>query len=82
MPRAVWKGPFINVILPKDPTLPIKTQSRATTIIPEFIGRTFMVHNGRDYIPVSVTEQMVNHKLGEFSPTRKPYTPKKNSGKS
>ena len=49
---------------------PVKTWSRRSTIIPDFIGHTFMVHNGRKFIPVYVTENMVGHKLGEFSPTR------------
>ena len=50
---------------------PIKTWSRRSTIIPDFVGLTFNVHNGRDFIPVYITEGMVGHKLGEFSPTRK-----------
>ncbi len=77
MPRPAWKGPFIAITLPKDPSIPIRTQSRATTIIPDFIGRKFMVHNGKSYLEVNVTEQMVNHKLGEFAATRKPFSFKK-----
>ena len=50
---------------------PIKTWSRRSTIIPDFVGLTFNVHNGKDFIPVYITESMVGHKLGEFSPTRK-----------
>ena len=54
--------------------VPIYTKARACTIIPNFIGVKFMVHNGKDYLPVSVTEDMVGHKLGEFSATRKRFT--------
>ena len=49
---------------------PIKTWARACTVVPEFVGHTFMVHNGRAHVPVQVTEDMVGHKLGEFAPTR------------
>jgi small subunit ribosomal protein S19 len=78
MPRAVRKGPFVDEKLlmkaqkaaaagRKDP---IKTWARRSTIVPEFVGLTFAVHNGKNFIPVYVTESMVGHKLGEFSPTR------------
>ncbi len=78
MPRSLKKGPFIDEHLMKkilkaketDDKKPIKTWSRRSTIFPEMIGMTFLVHNGRSFIPVYVTEQMVGHKLGEFSPTR------------
>ncbi|TXT14971.1 mitochondrial 37S ribosomal protein uS19m [Cutaneotrichosporon oleaginosum] len=53
---------------------PIYTKSRACTIVPNFVGLKFMVHNGKDYLPVTVTEEMVGHKLGEFSLTRKKFT--------
>jgi len=76
--RSAWKGPFFTAF----PSLstahktntPIFTRSRACTIVPNFVGLKFMVHNGRDYLPVDVTEEMVGHKLGEFSPTRKKFT--------
>ena len=78
MPRSLKKGPFVDLHLLKKAkkTLdsgekrPIKTWSRRSTIIPEFVGLTFEVHNGRTFMPVHVTEKMVGHKLGEFSPTR------------
>ena len=78
MPRSLKKGPFVEEKLLKkvrDMTAsgdkkPIKTWSRRSTIIPDFIGFTFAVHNGRKFIPVYVTDNMVGHKLGEFSPTR------------
>ena len=78
MPRSVKKGPYIQesllkkVVSAKDTTSQkvIKTWSRRSTILPEMIGLTFAVHNGKKFIPVFVTEDMVGHKLGEFSPTR------------
>ena len=77
MGRSLKKGPYVDVKLAKkvismdpDNLQPIKTWARACTIIPEFIGKTFMVHNGKDFRKVYVTENMVGHKLGEFSPTR------------
>jgi len=78
VPRSLKKGPFVEPKLMKkvlmmteagDKRL-IKTWSRRSTIVPEFIGLTFAVHNGKKFIPVYVTENMVGHKLGEFSPTR------------
>jgi small subunit ribosomal protein S19 len=78
MSRSLKKGPFIDPKLAKkvdalanDNRTIIKTWSRASTIAPEFVGRTFAVHNGKVHVPVFVTENMVGHKLGEFSPTRK-----------
>jgi len=77
MPRSLKKGPYIDPKLlrkieGKKPTsTPIKTWSRRSTISPEMVGFTFAVHNGKDFISVSVIEEMVGHKLGEFSPTRK-----------
>jgi small subunit ribosomal protein S19 len=76
--RSVWKGPFVDGFLLKKAEAsrsaprkePIKTWSRRSTIIPQFVGLTFNVYNGRKFIPVMVTETMVGHKLGEFSPTR------------
>ena len=75
MSRSLKKGPFIDAKLLKklnaDPTAPIRTWSRASAISPEMVGRTISVHNGKAHIPVHVIEDMVGHKLGEFSPTRK-----------
>jgi small subunit ribosomal protein S19 len=77
MARSIKKGPFVDghVIAKAQAEGPsskkiIKTWSRRSTIIPDFIGLTFAVHNGKKFIPVFVTENMVGHKLGEFSPTR------------
>ncbi len=78
MARSTWKGPFIDVSLQKKVNAMnkgtkktvIKTWSRRSTVIPDFVGHTFAVHNGRKFIPVYVTENMVGHKLGEFAPTR------------
>ena len=78
MSRAVWKGPFVDPSLIKkvekqksqsNPT-PIKTWSRKSTIIPEFVGYSFLIYNGKKFIPIKISEEMVGHKLGEFSPTR------------
>ena len=77
MPRSLKKGPYIDEKLlkkldgKKGGSAIIKTWSRRATITPEMIGFTFGVHNGKDFIPVVVTEDMVGHKLGEFSPTTK-----------
>ena len=79
MARSLKKGPFIDEHLKKKVETVnasgkkevIKTWSRRSTIYPEFIGHTFAVHNGKEFIPVYVTEDMVGHKLGEFVPTRK-----------
>mgnify|MGYP003441991758 FL=1 len=79
MARSLKKGPFVDDSLMKKVAKVsesgkkevIKTWSRRSTIYPEFIGHTFAVHNGKEFIPVYVTEDMVGHKLGEFSPTRK-----------
>ena len=78
MSRSVWKGPFVDPSLIKkveklkDQTnkSPIKTWSRKSTIIPEFIGHSFLIHNGKKFISIKISEEMVGHKLGEFSPTR------------
>ena len=77
MSRSLKKGPYVDprvlkkVLAGKAGKTQIKTWSRACTIAPEFVGFTFLVHNGRVHVPVFVTENMVGHKLGEFSPTRK-----------
>jgi small subunit ribosomal protein S19 len=81
MPRSLKKGPFIDDSLVKKVMTAqetrsnkvIKTWSRRSTIIPEMVGLTLAVHNGRKFIPVFVSENMVGHKLGEFSPTRTFY---------
>ena len=79
MARSVWKGPFVDLhLLKKAETAqensgrggPIKTWSRRSTILPQFVGLTFNVYNGRKFVPVSVNEDMVGMKLGEFAPTR------------
>ncbi len=78
MSRSLKKGPFIDfklakkvaALAPSDRTI-ITTWARASTIAPEFVGRTIAVHNGKVHVPVFITENMVGHKLGEFSPTRK-----------
>ncbi|KAF6228872.1 hypothetical protein HO133_006983 [Letharia lupina] len=71
--RSVWKGPNIVPLpiiksKPGERTPPIKTQARAATILPNFVGLKFQVHNGKIYHDVTITEEMVGHKLGEFSP--------------
>ena len=81
MARSVWKGPFVDGYLLKKAEKTrgsgrnevIRTWSRRSTILPQFVGLTFGVHNGRKFVPVLVTENMVGHKLGEFSPTRTYY---------
>ncbi|HRD28087.1 MAG TPA: 30S ribosomal protein S19 [Caulobacter sp.] len=78
MTRSVWKGPFVDgYLLKKAETAQasgrkdvIKTWSRRSTIMPQFVGLVFGVHNGLKHVPVSVSEDMVGHKLGEFAPTR------------
>jgi small subunit ribosomal protein S19 len=78
MSRSVWKGPFVDPSLIKkieklkgQPSkMPIKTWSRKSTIIPDFIGHSFLIYNGKKFIPIKISEEMVGHKLGEFSPTR------------
>ena len=91
MARSVWKGPFIDGYLLKKVDAArnsgknqvIKTWSRRSMISPDFIGHTFAVHNGNKFIPVYVTDNMVGHKLGEFSPTRnfRGHVAKKDKGK-
>ena len=85
MTRSIWKGPFVHPsLLKKIDKLkggankkPIKTWSRNSTIIPDFVGHSFMIHNGKNFIPITISEEMVGHKLGEFAPTRvfKGHTP-------
>ncbi len=81
MSRSLKKGPFVDghllekasVAKAAESNKVIKTWSRRSTIIPDFIGLTFAVHNGKKFIPVYITDQMVGHKLGEFAPTRSFY---------
>ena len=78
MSRSVWKGPFVDPSLIKKiqkqkkttNIKPIKTWSRKSTIIPDFVGLSFLIHNGKKFISISISEDMVGHRLGEFSPTR------------
>lgn len=78
MARSVWKGPFVDGYLLKKASAVrqsgrkdvIKTWSRRSTVVPDFVGITFGVHNGHKFVPVLVTEDMIGHKLGEFAPTR------------
>ena len=88
MARSIWKGPFVEESLMKkvdkykvDPKkIPIKTWSRKSTIIPDFVGVSFLIYNGKKFIPITISEDMVGHKLGEFAPTRtiKGHTPADN----
>ena len=81
MARSIWKGPFVDGHLIKkvqdqlkeNNTRPIKTWSRRSTILPQFVGMTFNVYNGKKFIPVLISEEMVGQKLGEYSPTRTYY---------
>lgn len=81
MARSVWKGPFVDGYLLKKAEATrdsgrkevIRTWSRRSTILPQFVGLTFGVHNGHKHVPVLVTEQMIGHKFGEFAPTRTYY---------
>ena len=81
MSRSVWKGPFVDGYLLKKAEKVrnagrnevIKTWSRRSTILPQFVGLTFGVYNGKKFIPVLVTENMIGHKMGEFAPTRTFY---------
>ena len=78
MPRSLKKGPFVDlplakkvqVVAAKSDRRPIKTWSRRSMVTPEMVGLTIAVHNGRNHVPVMMTENMVGHKLGEFAPTR------------
>ena len=81
MSRSVWKGPFVDGYLLKKAEAAssserrevIKTWSRRSTVMPDFVGLTFQVHNGNKFVPVTVSEEMVGHKFGEFAPTRTYY---------
>ena len=79
MPRSVRKGPFVDTYLQKkvaeaaktNDRRPIKTWSRRSMVLPDMVGLTIAIHNGRQHVPVLISENMVGHKLGEFAPTRK-----------
>jgi small subunit ribosomal protein S19 len=81
MARSVWKGPFIDGYILKKADKArestrndvIKTWSRRSTVLPQFVGLTFAVHNGQKHVPVSISEDMIGHKFGEFAPTRTYY---------
>ena len=81
MPRSLKKGPFVDLSLSKkvdkaitnNDKKPIKTWSRKSTIIPDFIGLSFLIYNGKKFIPLTISEDMVGHKFGEFAPTRTYY---------
>ena len=81
MSRSVWKGPFVDSYVLKKAEASreggrnevIKIWSRRSTILPQFVGLNFQVHNGNKFIPVTISEEMVGHKLGEFAPTRTYY---------
>lgn len=83
MSRSVWKRPYVNKYLldsinkTRDKKKTIFTDSRSSVILPKFIGLTFYVHNGKTYNKLNILEEMVGHKLGEFSPTRKKFSFKK-----
>ena len=78
MSRSVWKGPFVEESLIKKvekeksapSRKPIKTWSRKSTILPDFVGISFLIYNGKKFIPITISEDMVGHKFGEFAPTR------------
>ena len=78
MPRSLYKGPFVDLHLMKkvetavanNERRPIKTWSRRSMVLPEMVGLTIAIHNGRQHVPVLINEDMVGHKLGEFAPTR------------
>src|SRR5690606_39082604 len=76
--RSAWKGPFFvafsGLRQALEHNIPIRTQVRSCTVIPAFVGIRFLVHNGKDYVPVTITEEMIGHKLGEFAPTRKRFS--------
>tara|TARA_X000000368_G_scaffold408111_1_gene388368 strand:+ start:537 stop:845 length:309 start_codon:yes stop_codon:yes gene_type:complete len=78
MSRSIWKGPFVEESLIKKverertnpKRKPIKTWSRKSTILPDFVGVSFLIYNGKKFIPITISEDMVGHKFGEFAPTR------------
>jgi small subunit ribosomal protein S19 len=88
MSRVIWKGPYLNRLLIKKVSKEkvnvkkeIQTMSRDSTIIPLFIGKTFSIHNGKTFLKINITHDMIGYKLGEFAPTRKQFTFKKKKEK-
>ena len=86
MSRSKWKGPFVNNTLLNKVELTeskkeIQTKSRSSTVLPSFVGKCFKIHNGKIFHKVLITEKMIGHKLGEFSPTRKQFSYKKTNKK-
>jgi len=86
MSRSKWKGPFVDTNLLNKTKLinskkDILTKSRNSTIIPSFVGKSFKIHNGKVFHKILITEKMIGHKLGEFSPTRKQFLYKKTNKK-
>ncbi|KAL7269241.1 mitochondrial ribosomal small subunit component [Rhizina undulata] len=84
--RSVWKGPHVVPLPLVRPALgvklvPIRTQARSCTIVPQFVGLKFQIHNGKEFVDITITEDMVGHKLGEFAPTRKRFTYKLSKNK-
>ncbi|KAH8915798.1 ribosomal protein S19 S15 [Atractiella rhizophila] len=83
--RAAWKGPYFTTFPSLQDAIkhntPIQTQARSCTILPNFVGLKFLVHNGKTYTPIHVTPEMVGHKLGEFAATRKPFKFKQTANK-
>ncbi|PWN26505.1 putative mitochondrial ribosomal protein S19 [Jaminaea rosea] len=75
--RSAWKGPFFvafpNLAEALRGNTPIRTNARLCTILPNYVGLRFLIHNGKSHVPISITEEMVGHKLGEFAPTRKRF---------
>ncbi|PWN99698.1 putative mitochondrial ribosomal protein S19, partial [Tilletiopsis washingtonensis] len=76
--RSAWKGPFFvpfpNMAQALKNNTPIRTNARSCTILPNFVGLKFLIHNGKHHIPVAITDEMVGHKLGEFAATRKRFS--------
>ncbi|CAO1636164.1 unnamed protein product [Jaminaea pallidilutea] len=83
--RSAWKGPFFVALPNLSEALrnntPIRTNARSCTILPNYVGLRMLIHNGKQHVPISITEEMVGHKLGEFAPTRKRFTYKYSKNK-
>ena len=83
--RSAWKGPYFvpfpNLREALNNNIAIKTEARSCTILPTYVGIKFLVHNGKDYLPVQITQEMVGHKLGEFSHTKKKFSYKATKNK-
>jgi len=77
MSRSKWKGPYVHAELFLKYNKDVFTKSRSSLIVPSFIGKTFYIHNGKNFLKLLITEDMIGKKLGEFSPTRKNFTFKK-----